>query len=157
MRKKPMGKNDWSEAMIKRLTELQADSELGFTGIARIMSEEFHIKLSKNSCIGKARRLGLPLRATIAVRTVMPKPRKSRARQRPAEPIAVAPKINPGCTVELPRLAAGNRLTIFQLRNGVCRFPYGERPPYAYCGRPTQRGPWCPHHEHVVYPRGRIK
>ena len=87
----------------------------------------------------------------------MPKPRKSRRRQRPAEPIARAPKINPGWTVVLPRLAAGNRLTIFQLRNGVCRFPYGEHPPYTYCGRPAPHTSWCPHHEHIVYPRGRIK
>src|SRR6185369_619636 len=99
------------------------------------------------ACIGKAHRLGLPLRISIAVRNAMPKPRKSRARQRPAEPIATPPKINPGWTIEMPRLAGGDRLTIFQLRGGVCHFPYGERPPYAYCGQPTKRGPWCPHHE----------
>jgi len=152
-----MSKHDWSAAMIARLTELQADSALGFTGIARIMSGEFRVRLTKSACIGKAHRLGLPLRISIAVRNAMPKPRKSRARQRPAEPIAVAPKINPGWTVELPRLAAGNRLTIFELRDGVCRFPYGERAPYTYCGRPAPHTSWCPHHEHVVYPRGRIK
>jgi len=151
-----MSKHDWSAAMIARLTELHADSALGFSGIARIMSEEFHIKLSKNACIGKARRVGLPMRGVIAVRTVMPKPRKSRARQRPAEPIAIAPKINPGWTVELPRIADG-KLTIYGLRAGVCHFPFGERPPYAYCGRPAPHTSWCPHHEGIVYPRGRIK
>jgi hypothetical protein len=152
-----MSKHDWSGEMMQRLAELHADASLGFTGIAKIMSEEFHIRLSKNACIGKARRLALPMRGAIAVRTVMPKPRKSRARQRPAEPIAVTPRINPGWTIETPRIADGNRLTIYQLCAGVCHYPFGERPPYVYCGRPAPHTSWCPHHENIVYPRGRTK
>ena len=45
-------------------------------------------------------------------------------------------------------------LTIYQLDRHTCHYPFGDRPPYSYCGEPARRGSWCPQHERVVYPRG---
>jgi hypothetical protein len=140
----------WTDALIARLKALHADDDMSFTEIANQLSEEFMVKLTKNACIGKARRLGLKERARVAP----PLPRKGQkrggSRYRPP------PVVLPGWQVEPPRLPAhADRITIYQLKSGVCHFPFGERPPYAYCGHTTRRGlPWCPHHETVVYPRG---
>ena len=138
---------EWTGAMIARLRELHAAEEY-FSDIARVMSQEFRVELTKNACIGKARRLGLKERARVAP----PKPRKGQNRH--GARFRTAPVVLPGWVVEPPKLPGG-KITIYQLRAGLCHYPFGERPPYAYCGNTTRRGmPWCPHHERVVYPRG---
>jgi hypothetical protein len=151
-------KLDWTDAMIARLTALQATlPAISYAGMAEILSREFDLRLSKNALIGKARRLGLPGRKPAVIRTATPKPHKSCARHYPATPPdPPTPKINRGWTVALPAEPPGTgRITIYQLQDGVCHFPFGRHPPYAYCGRATQlSSSWCPYHEHVVYPRG---
>ena len=139
-------RGEWTDAMIARLRELHAAEEY-FSDIARIMSQEFGVELTKNSCIGKGRRLGLTARARVAP----PLPRRKK-RILTTLPAAL------GWRVEPPVLpAACGRITIYQLEQGRCHYPFGDRPPYAYCGGTTRRGlAWCPHHERVVYPRGRL-
>ena len=141
---------DWTDAMIVRLRDLHAEEET-FSVIARILSREFGVKLSKNACIGKGRRLGLTARAHVPP----PKPRKGQNRSGPR----LKPAVLPGWQVEPPRLPpTTGRITIYQLQRGVCHFPYGDAPPYVYCGNTAFRASsWCPHHERVVYPQGRIR
>ncbi len=152
---------DWTEVLLKRLAKLQADPNNSYKDIAKQLSREFGIKLSKNACIGKARRLGLAQRAPGTPRTPTQRRRHDAAKKDRTvnTPELKAAPINPGWTIELPVLpAASGRITIFQLEQGVCHFPFGERPPYAYCGNTTRRGvPYCPHHEKVVYPRGMVR
>jgi hypothetical protein len=142
---------DWTDHLLKRLAKLHANPNNSFRDIAKQLSQEFGIKLTKNACIGRARRLGLEQRPRSTPKAMA---RKKRTLTTPQ--LSVIP-INPGWTIEPPPVTLGNnRLTIYGLREGVCHFPFGERPPYAYCGGTTRRGvPWCPHHEMVVYPRGR--
>jgi len=149
-------KTDWPGVMINRLTRLHADPQRSFKAIAEQLSREFGVMITKNACIGKARRLGLEQRAK---GTPAPKPRKKRPLTTPhlVPSPEVVPPVLPGWTVEPPVLpAASGRIAIYQLRRGVCHFPFGNRPPYAYCGgtTATRTSPWCPHHERVVYPRG---
>jgi hypothetical protein len=143
---------DWDDHLIARFRALHNGGKRPFSEIAKTLSHEFGIKLTKNACIGKARRLGLEARPR-----VMPPPPKRKRPRRYEPPAEVIPVVIPRWTVEPPVLpAAGGRITIYQLKGGVCHYPFGERPPYAYCGNTTKRhSPWCPHHEHVVYPRGR--
>jgi hypothetical protein len=141
---------DWDDHLIARFKALHAGGERPFSEIAATLSREFGLKLSKNACIGKGRRLGLTARARVAP----PKPRKGQRRGGPR----LKPVVLPGWQVEPPRLPpAAGRVTIYQLRGGVCHFPHGDRPPYTYCGAKALRGSWCPHHERVVYPRGAIR
>jgi len=39
-------------------------------------------------------------------------------------------------------------LSILEVKDGVCRYPYGERFPYTFCGHPTDKGDvYCPFHQ----------
>jgi len=147
-------KTDWPDVMINRLTRLHADPQRSFKAIAEQLSREFGVRITKNSCIGKARRLGLKQRAKGTPKPKQkPRSRSPRAIEPPVETIV---PVRPAWTVEPPVLpASSGRITIYQLQRGVCHFPFGNQPPYAYCGNTTTRSsPWCPHHERVVYPRG---
>jgi hypothetical protein len=138
----------WNDAMLDRLRVLHRDKKLSFSKIAARLSAEFGVRLTKNACIGMGRRIGLEPRPK-----VFPQPRY--LREPPAETIASMPQTL-RWTVEQPQPGIGpNRISIWQLRNGVCHYPFGSRPPYGYCGNTTAgRAPYCPHHERVMYPRG---
>ena len=139
---------DWDDHLIARFTALHRDGKRPFREIAETLSREFGLRLSKNACIGKARRLSLKERPRVAP----PPPRKGQ--RRGGRPRRI-PAVLPGWRIEPPRLPpAAGRITIYQLESGVCHFPHGETPPYTYCGAKTLRGSWCPHHERVIYPRG---
>lgn len=49
-------------------------------------------------------------------------------------------------------------LTIYDLRDGLCKFPSNEdRPPYRYCGQECELGTsWCEQHADVVFSSGSI-
>ena len=52
--------NEWTDVMKRRFAKLHRQTpELSFTTIASMMSAEFGIELTRNACIGKARRMGL--------------------------------------------------------------------------------------------------
>jgi hypothetical protein len=148
---------DWDDHLIARFTALHKDGKRKFSQIADILNYEFGLQLTKNACIGKARRLGFKERPHVAP----PLPRKGQNRKkRPTPlPVEVIAPVLPGWQIEPPILAdTSGHITIYQLKEGVCHFPFGERAPYAYCGSTTRRGlSWCPHHEHVVYPRGTMR
>jgi hypothetical protein len=138
---------DWDDHLIARFRVLHNGGKRPFSEIAKTLSYEFGIKLTKNACIGKARRLGLEARP----RVMPPTPRKGQNRGGPRR----LPVVLPGWQVEPPRLPpTAGKITIYQLKDGVCHFPHGDKPPYTYCGAATRKGSWCPHHERVVYPRG---
>ena len=132
---------------------LQRAGKLSFTEIAKTLSREFGVRLTKNACIGKARRLNLPLRKPVVARKPKAEPQVPEI-----EPENV-PHVRPAWTVEPPVLpASSGRITIYQLQRGVCHFPFGNQPPYTYCGNSAFRGSsWCPHHERVVFPRGAVR
>ena len=54
--------NTWTPDMLRRFRELHRQKDASFTAIAKQMSEEFKIELTRNACIGKAHRLDLPRR-----------------------------------------------------------------------------------------------
>jgi len=142
---------DWDDKLIARFKALHRGGKRSFKQIADMLSQEFGLKLTKNACIGKGRRLGLEQRPRS---TPKPEPEpKKRASSTPE--LVPRPVVATAWRVDTPILTGCIRITIYQLRQGVCHFPFGDRPPYAYCGNTTARGmPWCPHHQTVVYPRG---
>jgi GcrA cell cycle regulator len=133
----------WTDAITARFKALHRAGR-SFSKIAATLNQEFGLGLTKNACVGRSHRLGLKAR---------PRPVPLQPRKEP-EPVAAAPRL--GWTVEPPVLPAScGRITIYQLEYGRCHFPFGERPPYAYCGNTTARkATYCPHHEGVMYPRG---
>lgn len=172
----------WTDEMRDRLRALHKIlPELSFVDIAEQMSIAFNVELSKNACIGMARRLQLPerkthkftkaTRAMIEARRHMHKPppkptTKPRPRPQPQPPSdkVVVPIIaeqsqqphwRPGSIwpVEVPMLpASSGRKTLYQLSHRDCRFPLGSGPPYAYCGNTVQlKSTYCPHHHRVMF------
>ena len=128
---------DWDEGLIQRLTELHAR---GYSSreIALEMGSEFvGLKFTRNSIIGKRRRLCLPHRAQPIVQ---PKPKQIRNRKRgPYRKRKGA--AGPRRVVEMkePRAESGGPLTIYQLRPDDCRFPLGNFP-FVFCGKQQVNG-----------------
>jgi len=156
---------DWTEKLITRFRVLHAGGTRSFKQIAEKLSAEFRIRLTKNACIGKGRRIGLeqrPRGTSVPGPRKHKKPRRNRTQNTPELVSEIAQEtvpVLPHWGITQPAETAGeNRLTIYGLKSGVCHYPYGDRPPYAYCGNTTRRGmSWCPHHERVVYPHGRVR
>lgn len=134
--------------MIKRFSELHyTKPELSFAAIAVAMSAEFGVTLTRNAMIGKAHRLNLPTRGRR--KKVRKSIKQKKARLMKLKSRAVDTPIVPALE---PVVVSPYGLTIYQLRDGVCKWPLGpalERPPFFYCGEPAEIGcPYCwPHTE----------
>ena len=132
----------WPSALEERLKELLERRDLSASGIAS------RLGVTKNAVIGKVHRMKLTItnRKPAPPATARVRVRWPAAKQRPL-PHVVAPVASP---IELAPLG----LRIEQLESGVCRYPYGEFPPFLYCGQTTKPGsPYCPwHHARCFYP-----
>jgi hypothetical protein len=139
---------DWSKDMLVAFRDLYAQKpELSFDKIAAQMSNAFGVTLTRNACIGKAHRLGLPQRG---FRTGPRKPYTNGKKERPKMiKVRVDAPVPPPVEVERPDWAAGG-LTIYETREGDCKWPLGPtlaRPPFVYCGAPSLLGrPYCKTH-----------
>jgi len=139
--------NSWTPAMVATLRALHRGGG-SFIEIAAQMSAIFKIELSRNACIGKARRLELPMRADDGPRKTLPRPAK------PVKlPVPVAAPIPPPPE---PEPVEGEGISIYQLNGTTCRWPLGPVetvPPYQYCGGHCDvEVPYCA--EHSVKARG---
>ena len=139
--------NEWTDVMKRRFAKLHRQTpELSFTTIASMMSAEFGIELTRNACIGKARRLGLATRDNIP-RAIIEKRRVKRMKTRVDAPV---PPVEAERTFEGPE-----GLDIYQLRDGDCHWPLGKMsdlPPFRYCGGPAVLGrPYCSKHARRAY------
>lgn len=125
--------------MLTALKNLCADQSLTFRQIQREMNAMFETDLTRNACIGKARRLRLPARDITNNPAVKEMP--------VIKPFAFAP-IAPQLP---PRSKEPFTMTIYQLRfSGDCKWPSGainDRPPFTYCGCRALSGmPYCAEH-----------
>jgi hypothetical protein len=124
-----------------RLIELHAAGH-SFREIAKMMSAEFGVELTKNAIVGRVHRLCLPLRV---------KPRECR-QPRERKPIMI--EIKPAAIVEAmedPAPPPLSGIDFMELRFNDCRFPYGEFPNYRYCGKPQHRRSYCEAHFRLSY------
>jgi GcrA cell cycle regulator len=146
------GDMDWSKDRMARLRALHRNDRLSFDAIAEALSEEFKVTLTKNACIGKARRMGLPERTTKRKRKVFRGDKRRRqitlVTSTPAPIEAeVVPCVLPRWRVmqdETP--AERGKLTLLQLTDNTCRWPHGDRVPYLFCGAPTAGKTYCAYH-----------
>lgn len=122
----------WTEEVIETFLGLVNNPDrLGYTEIARRLSARFDYTFTKNACIGKARRLGVPPRPVWEGNTYRIPKRKLRLVD------------NPGIPIE-------------ELERNTCKFILDKvesRPPYSYCGLPVanEGGSWCKVHIEKVY------
>ncbi len=146
------GDTDWSKDRMARLRALHRSDKLSFDAIAEVLSEEFKVALTKNACIGKARRMGLPERTSKRKRKVFRGDKRRRqitlvaSTPAPIEP-EVVPCVLPRWKViadEAP--AERDKLTLLQLNGNTCHWPHGDRVPYLFCGAPTAGKTYCAYH-----------
>jgi len=146
--------NKWTPDMLRRFRELHRQKDASFTAIAKTMSEEFKIELTRNACIGKAHRLDLPRRfKPHIVRKATAKVIKEKViRMKIHHPPPIPPP------PPEPRKPEPFTLLITELETGDCRWPSGgpyDRPPFFYCGAPAILGlSWCGKHARKVFTRG---
>jgi hypothetical protein len=143
-----MTAHEWTAEMTKVFIELHgAKPPMSFVEIASAMSTRFDITLTRNACIGKARRLGLATRDNIP-RAIIERRRIKRMKTKVDAPIA------PPVEAERPPWAEGG-LLIHELHDGNCHWPLGPalaKPPFIYCGGPAVFGrPYCTPHCQRAY------
>ena len=140
----------WTADTIRRFTELHADPEgFSFNQLSAMMSAYCGREISRNACIGKARRLGLPERSGKARLPPKREVKVKMIKVRVDAPIAPEEAVTPSDG------AVG--VTINQLTGTTCRWPLGkmeDRPPYRYCGCHAEIGdPYCAEHTAKAGPR----
>ena len=125
--------------MLARFTALCADESLTFRAIRDTMNVEFKTDLTRNACIGKARRLRMPPRDPINNPTLKKVPAVTKFF------LPIPPELAPRSTEPFT-------ITIYQLRAHDCRWPSREqRPPFTYCGRKALTGlPYCVKHTRLA-------
>jgi hypothetical protein len=138
----------WTSEMVRDLMLLHQE-KVPFTQIAAKLSAKTGVTITKNACIGKARRLGLPVRHPVDPERVLKQPRRKMIRlpRRVDAPIEPEPE---------PVVETLPGISIQQHTLRTCRWPLGkvqDRPPYRYCGcRCSVERPYCA--EHTAVSRG---
>lgn len=139
-----MTSHQWTDSIVQRLRDLHA-TNLSFSEIAVELNEEFATSITRNACIGKSKRIGLPERAmTQAERGKLSHDKWRMVRVKKAVP--QQPKISvPKPSVED---VTPLHVSFMDLERDQCRFPYGDGPSFTFCGcRAFDGGSYCePHH-----------
>ena len=143
----------WTEPLVARFKALlEQFPRLSYSQIADQLTTEFNIPLTKNSCIGYGRRIGVPKRQPPAQGTrgswlfAQPPHKPSRPR-RPRVPKQRLPKF-----IRQPTRTF-DKLQIWQLERGECRWPVGDHSPILFCGRPQMENcSYCLPHARLSYP-----
>ncbi len=143
--------------MVDRFTALCLMRDAGsYVVIAATLTAEFGIHVTKNACIGKARRLGVTngnghdRHAASRRKKPKPKPRK-KPNERPGRKPVTSERAAP--TPPPPSVSLPGQLSLFQLGPRDCHWPYGDGP-FTFCGAATHQtgGPYCSEHHRVAFP-----
>lgn len=134
-------KPQWDKRAVALLRQRHAEG-VPFSAIA----EEIGNGMTKNACIGKARRLGLPDR----VQGKHPFPRSPHRPKPRARQMTVQRKI-PSAPAQAP---PSRNIALMDLGNGFCRWPVTEYPPHLFCGNSTViEESYCPYHHWLAHNR----
>lgn len=136
---------------------------LSFAQSAAEINAAFDTSYTKNACISRAARLGLPKEERRVKAAGAPSPLAApteprRKRAKPAIPAPLpdvpAPAIEPDEPMAIDCPAAPDGLiTVLDLQKHHCRFPLGEAP-YHFCGVQKREGfPYCAEHVAVTHNR----
>jgi GcrA cell cycle regulator len=147
----------WLDPHIDALKRLNDETGLSCAQLAVQINVDFGTSYSRNAVIGKLARLGLVAKNRPGKSTVgkchTPRERKPRVRIIRSNGNSTRQRVIESAESEpiMLRLAAVVPLNISldELHGDVCHYPYGDVPPFAYCGHATLgAGPYCDlHHE----------
>lgn len=176
----------WNETTVADLRRMHAD-DVPFSDMAAAFAGSYSRPPSRNACIGKARRIGLPERRTITgwssqvkVRRIpapsippgmaqyvgrelskgLPPVKKTKGSSKapspasPSAPESGQADVDPGVTFQEPARKPDGRVTLIDLRNGMCRWPIGDprEDSFHYCGADADiPSSYCVAHRKVAY------
>lgn len=140
----------WTHDAVETLVRLWGTGDLSAAMIAR------RLGVTRNAVLGKVHRLGLskPRRPRPSAIAPTPRPAKPRrvasATRAPASPPV---RVSPQPTAEIGR---GLVARLEDLPTRACHWPLGDpqAADFAFCGRPSETGPYCLAHMGMAY-RGR--
>lgn len=161
----------WTPPLTERFEMLIAKG-VSYKEIAKILSREFSVRLTKNACVGKGRRLEVPLRQP-------PRKRQSCQRRNALRKAALKRKqrgaslsrksgqrrkrlLTKRLLRSQKRRERPNRkrdLTLLQLLPTSCRWPTGNNAPFTFCGADKADGSsYCHQHALIASPSyGRVR
>jgi GcrA cell cycle regulator len=153
----------WTPARVEHLKARWSAEDVSCADIAAELNQidKASGPLSRNSVIGKARRLKLPAKkppadmARRAKRSAEGKGRTIRIRRVAAwrpRPATIVCDAEPALSDQ--DIPIGQRRTIATVRSGECRYPFGDpkRPDFFLCGGKALTGlPYCGYHTRVAY------
>jgi len=129
----------WSLDQDASLTRHAAAGLLSYRYIGEAINTEFGTDYTRNATIGRAKRLGLLIANP---RTHAPKAEKKPRVRKPAPPKPKPIDIPALRCVEIEPL----NITLYELTDETCKWPYGDNPPYTFCGHPAFERAYCVHH-----------
>jgi hypothetical protein len=148
----PFGIWGTTPGLTARLKELHAAPQMySNTEIARMLSREFEVAVTRNAVIGKIARLGLAHRYG-ASKGGGSKPGRVPPRPKPVKSIPARPVVPriPGSPLRCPVERPGT-LSLLELRDGDCKWPDGDGP-YLFCGRAcVPERPYCAEHLRMAH------
>jgi len=134
------------------ITLLGKEENLTYLQVSAELEKMFGGGFTRNGCIGRAGRLKLPPRAPRPLKEIVQRAREARSKVIHM-PVRIDAPIEPK---EARRHINSRHLTLLQLDFGVCKYPEGDKPPYLYCGQPTDDGAsFCAEHVAVCYQKPR--
>lgn len=155
----PRPRNDWwTPERVETLKQLWTKGESAST-ICALMKAA-----SRCAIIGKARRLGI-VQGHNPRRTSAPRSRRGvsfnpKARVSPTVLLRMQSKdraakpVSPPKPVAPPEPPMPLLVTFDDLNDGMCRFPFGDKAPFHYCGHKAISGTsWCPYHRSLCFER----
>ncbi len=112
-----------------------------FANTAAKINRQFGTDLSRNACIGRAKRLGLSVSRSVKVDGA--EHRLNRKPEGKTKTITIRPRPQFVCdpstgfrTADVTPL----NISIYELNGGTCHWPFGDNAPYLFCGHPTFGG-----------------
>lgn len=142
------------EGIIDRLRELVDKPNFSFEQVAYTLSREFGVNLSRNACIGKARRVGFSVpgdkvkfRGVRSINADQERKAKRKTRVHTQNITRVVRPSEPYQTIIDDDIPLEQRKTIFELTAKTCRWPVGEGASMFFCGAaPVEGKPYCGSH-----------
>lgn len=129
---------DWTKEITDALI-LGFDSGMSHADLAKDLTSKFNQAISRNAVLGKLHRLKLQ-------RQRVPRPKKEKKPKMVRHykpPVKAAPRAALRWEIEPPGIF---RCTIDDLTNNRCHWPFGDNPPFLYCGASVANRGYCYFH-----------
>lgn len=150
----------WTDEMIAVLVAMR-NLDRPFSEIANRITAQFPDNpVTRNACISRAQRLtpdGTPFsKAPRPKRRYVPISERLRRLQERRELRPPPRKVRDvlagqRALARMPALPSAPTKSLMALREGDCRWPFGDSPNIRFCAQPAAHGSYCEHHARLAY------